>query len=138
MKILKYKGKMPLKNKIIIFAIALVLVVAVFVGIIYTVNEKARNWININILRKEVTEEDVATIEIDGDKTQYIYAYDKYITILCNGKLEIYNSYGNKTTELDVSISNPIFETNGQYLAIAENNGQNIYVISERKNNMGK
>ena len=138
MKILKFKGKMPLKNKLIISAVILVLLASISLIIVYAVNEEARNWININILRKEVTEEDVATIEIDRDKTKYIYAYDKYITILSNGKLTIYNGYGNKAAELDISISNPIFETNGQYLAIAENNGQNIYVISERKNIMGK
>ncbi len=138
MNILKYKGKMSLKNKIIIAAIILVAISALSVIITYIVNEEARDWININILKKEVTEEDIATIEIDGDKTQYIYAYDKYIVILCNGKLEMYNSYGSKAYELEVTISNPIFESNGQYLAIAENKGQNIYVISERKNIMGK
>lgn len=138
MRTLKYKRKMPLKNKIIIFAVAIVLISTITVVIMYTVNEEARNWINVNILKKEVTEEDIATIEIDGDKSQYIYAYDKYIIILCNGKLDIYNSYGNKTCELDVMISNPLFKSNGQYLAIAENKGQSIYVISERKNTMGK
>ncbi len=138
MEVLKYKSKVPLKNKLIIIALAIILISAISVCITYAVNEKARDWINMNILRKEVTEEDVATIEIDGDKNQYIYAYDKYITILCNGKLEIYNSYGNKSYELDVEISNPIFESDGQYLAIAENKGQNIYVISDRKSIVGQ
>ena len=132
MGVLKRRGKIPLRNKIIIALIILLLIAVVSIFIIYSVNEEARDWININILRKEVTEEDVATIEIDGDKTQYIYAYDRYITILSNGKLEAYNSYGNKAYELEITISNPIFGENGNYLAIAEKDGQNVYVVSER------
>lgn len=138
MKILKFKGKMPLKNKILIL-VGIVACIAI-IGIIttYIVNEEARNWININILKKEINEEDVATIKIDADKTQYIYAYDKYIVILCNGKLEIYNNYASKINELEISISNPIFEKNGNYLTIAETNGQKVYLISDRKDTMGK
>ena len=101
-------------------------------------NEDAREWININVLRKEINEDDVATIKIDADKTQYIYAYDKYIVILSGGKLEIYNNYASKINELEVSISNPIFDKNGNYLTIGETNGQKVYLISERKNSVGK
>jgi len=138
MKILKFKGKMPLKNKILI-TVGIVVCIAI-IGTIatYIVNEEVRNWININVLKKEINEEDVATIKIDADKTQYIYAYDKYIVILCNGKLEIYNNYASKINELEISISNPIFEKNGNYLTIAETNGQKVYLISDRKNTMGK
>lgn len=138
MKILKFKGKMSLKNKILIIIAILIVIAGISVGVVYAVNEEARNWININILRKEITEEDVATIQLDVDKTQYIYAYDKYITILCNGKLEMYNGYGSKDYELDVNVSNPIFDTSGSYLLIAENGGQNVYLISERKNSVAK
>ena len=137
MKVLKFKNKIPLKNKLLIALVILFLIVGITITIVYSVNEEIRDWININILNKEVTEEDVATIKIDVDKTQYIYAYDKYITILCNGKLEGYNSYGSKVYELDVQISNPIFKANGNYLAITENSGQKIYLIGDRKNSVG-
>lgn len=138
MKVLKFKGKMSLKNKILLIISILLIIAIISIGIVYVVNEEAREWININILKKEITEDDVATIQLDVDKTQHIYAYDKYISILCNGKLEIYNNYGAKQYELDINISNPIFATNGIYLLIAEKGGQNLYLISERKNSMGK
>ena len=137
MKILKFTNKIPLKNKILVAIIAIVAIFGITLAIIYSVNEDVREWININILNKEITEEDVATIKIDADKNQFICAYDKYIAILCNGKLEGYSSYGSKVYELDVQISNPMFKSNGEYLAIAENNGQKIYIIEERKNLMG-
>ncbi len=133
MKILKFKGKMSLKNKLLILLGIVVLIAIVSSVLVYILNEEAREWININILKKEIEEEDIATIELDVDKTEYIYAYDKYITILCNGKLSIYNSYGSKEAELDVQISKPIYEKNNNYLVIAENMGQKIYLIENNK-----
>ncbi|MCI9365536.1 MAG: hypothetical protein HFJ54_02745 [Clostridia bacterium] len=138
MKVLEFKGKMSLKNKMLIIVAIIIGLFTIGITITYMVNEEAREWININILKKEISEEDVATIAIDADKTQYIYAYDKYIVILCNGKLEVYNNYGTKINELEIAISHPIFAKNGNYLAIAETDGQKIYLVSERKNTMGK
>ena len=133
MKILKFKGKMSIKNKLLIIVGTVLLISLIIVFIIYAVNEEAREWININILRKEINEEDVASILIDTDKAQYIYAYDKYIAILCNGKLEIYNSFASKVTDIDIQVSNPIFATNGGYLVVAENGGQRVYLILDTK-----
>ena len=130
MKILKFKGKARFKNKLLMIFGVTFIVVAIIISIIYAVNEEAREWINVNILRKEVNEEDVASIVIDTDKSQAIYAFEKYIAVLCNGKLQIYNSYGAKAAELDMQISNPIFSSKGEYLAVAENGGQRVYLVS--------
>ncbi len=121
MKILEFKGKMQLKDKIIIVSVIISVIVIFSIMIMYMLNENVRDWININVLRKEITEDDVATIEIDSDKSQYFYAYDKYITILSNGKLEVYSNYASKIYEIEVGISNPIFNANGSSLIIAEN-----------------
>lgn len=137
MKILEFKGKMQLKDKILIVSVILLIIAIITIVTLYILNENVRDWININILRKEVTEDDVATIEIDSDKSQSFFAYDKYVTILYNGKLEIYNNYASKTYEIEIGISNPIFNASGSNLLIAENGGQKICLISERKNTMG-
>lgn len=137
MKVLQFKGKMPLKNKILTVLAIIIIVVIVIIITEYIFNEKAREWINIYILKKEITEDDVATIQIDADKVQHIYAYDKYIAILSNGKLEIYNNYAYKVSDIEIQISNPIFETKGMYLVIAEKDGQKIYLINERKSTLG-
>lgn len=131
MRVLKFKGKMSVKNRLLIIFGAILVVLFIAISIIYATNENAREWINVNILRKEVNEEDVASIVIDTDKSQSIYAFDKYIVVLCNGKLQIYNSYASKVTEIDMQISNPIFCANGEYLAVAENGGQKIYLVSD-------
>ena len=133
MKILEFKGKISLKNKILI-ALAIALTISIItIVLIYILNEPARDWINIHILRKEVTEDDIATISLDVDKDEYIHAYDRYISILSNGKLSIYNNYANKEAELDVSISKPTYDTNNNYMAIAETNGQKVYLITDTR-----
>lgn len=88
---------------------------------------------NKYILRKSVTEEDIATIELEVDKTQSIYSYDRFISVLEGGKLNIYNSYASKEAELEVAISNPIYASSSNYLAVAETGGQKLYFISDTK-----
>lgn len=133
MEILKFKGKISLKNKILIGVGISAVIIIVATILLYVLNANAREWINIYILRREVREDDVATIKLDVDKNQSIYAFDRYITILCNGKLSLYNSYASKEVELDISISNPIYDASNNYLAIAEKNGQKLYLVSEGK-----
>ena len=133
MKILKFKGKMSFKNKLLITLAVICVISGISIIIVYNTNEQVREWIDVNILKKEITEEDIATINLEVDSNQYIFAYDRYIAILCNGKLSIYNSYGNKETEFTIGISNPIYEANNNYLVIAEKNGEKIYLISDEK-----
>lgn len=133
MRVLRFKGNIPLRGKLLLVFVFILIIAGISISITYMVNEDVREWINVNILRKDITEDDVASIEIDSNKTQYIYAFDKYIAILGSGKLELYNSYASKTAELDVQVSSPIFDTNGTYLSIAENNGQRIYLVSDGK-----
>ena len=92
MKILKFKGKISLKNKILIGVGISAVIIIVTTILLYVLNANAREWININVLRKEINEDDVATIKIDADKTQYIYAYDKYIVILSHRQNNLYMS----------------------------------------------
>lgn len=133
MEILKFKGKISLKNKILIAATISLAIVFLTTTLIYIFNQNARDWMNIYILRKQVSEDDIATIELEADKTQYIYAYGRYISILCNGKLTIYNGYASKEAEMDLRIGNPIYDANHNYLAVAEKNGNKISFIEDTK-----
>lgn len=49
--------------------------------------------------------------------------------ILDQNVLKLYNKSGNQEHSLDIEISNPLFETNGDYLCIAEKDGQKLYLI---------
>ncbi len=119
------KGK--LKKHIIIAIITLIILV---LFLLYFFNPNFRNFITIYVFRKQVSQDKLASIALAEDESSFVYAYDKYITILNKNILYTYNASGNIASENDVSISSPIFSSNNKFLAIAENNGDAIYLIS--------
>lgn len=131
--IIPEKRKINIKKIAIITAIILITVLLIIVIGVYNTNRQARNWIDINIFRKEVLQDKVATIEINESEAASIYAFNKYIGILNKTKFTIYGNTGNKEKELDIQISNPIYSSENRFLAIAENKGQKIYSISDKE-----
>lgn len=126
------KRKINIK-KVIIIIIAIVIIVigTILIGL-YQTNRQARSWIDKNILRKEVLQDKVATIEVNESEAKSIYAFNKYIGILNKTKFSIYGNTGNKEKELDIQISNPIYSSENRFLLIAENKGQKIYSITDK------
>ena len=74
----------------------------------------------------------VATIELKEEQNN-IYAFNKYIGVLNKTKLNIYNQNGSTEAELEVQISNPLFNSANRFLAIAENQGQKFYLIEDKE-----
>lgn len=122
------------KKRFIIFIIlvAIIMLTAIF-SIIYVCNSKFRNWADMHILMRTVTEGNAASIDIDSNENISIYTYDKYVALLRDNKLEIYNSSAKQIESLDVTINDPLFTSNGKYVVIAENGKQKIYLISGTK-----
>lgn len=116
------------KLKIIILSIISIIVILVLAS--YTTNQDFRNYIDLNILGKQVTENSLETIEINSDDNPTIFAYDSYIGVLSKNNLNLYNSNSTIISELDIDISTPIVETNEQFAVIAENGGNKFYVIN--------
>lgn len=122
------------KKKIIISVIIALIVISIaIVSIIYMNNKDVREWIDKNILRKEVMQDKVATIELKEGENPNVYAFNKYIGILNKSKFSIYGNTGNKEKELEIQISNPIFDSANRFLAIAETKGQKFYVIADKE-----
>ena len=71
----------------------------------------------------------MVSIDIQSDMLQNIYAYDKYITILDNNKLNIYNSSGNLEKTADVEITEPLYNSNNRFLVVAEKDKEKFYFI---------
>ena len=115
-------------SKFLAFIIVVFLIV--FFTARYATDEDFRTLVDVNILKKEVAESTLTTIDIDLDSNPNIFAYDKYIAILSKNKLSEYTKDGNKIAELDVNISVPLIHTSEEYIVIAEKNGQKIYLIS--------
>ena len=128
----RVKNKINKKKIIIISIIAIILIAVITLAIVYTKNQQAREWIDKNIFRKEVMQDKVATIELKEEQNN-IYAFNKYIGVLNKTKLNIYNQNGSTEAELEVQISNPLFNSANRFLAIAENQGQKFYLIEDKE-----
>lgn len=119
------------KKKIIILIliIFIILLIAVF-SILYQRNETIRVFLDEYVFRKNVTENTLPKISVENTHT---FAFKDYIVVLDNNILDFYNKSATKVFSFeDIEISEPIFETNGDFLCIAEKNGSKIYLISNR------
>jgi len=122
------------KKKIVFIVLILLLIIAtITIHTVYCMNESFRNWVDIKILQKEILQGSTPTIEINRENNSNIYAFDKYIVILENKALKIYNSSGEEKATITTDISNPIFDTAGKYLAVAEKDGESVYLLEEEK-----
>lgn len=119
------------KTKLIVIGIALLVIASIVIVAFYISNEQVRVFIDRNILRKEVLENDVVKIELNMQQNSSVYAYYKYVTTLSKNTLTTYSATGKKEYEHEIPISNPIYASNNRFLVIAENKGSELYVVSE-------
>ena len=121
-------------TKLIILSLILLLIIAIIVMfIIYYNNVEFRTWCDENVIKKEILQYDVKTIEINKNDNVQVYAYDKYICILQKKKIDFYNRVGSKVGSIDIDIVNAEFVSAGRYLAISEKDGQKFYLISGKE-----
>ena len=113
------------KKRIIITVIIAIIIIALAVTIgVYKNNKEAREWIDKNIFRKEVIQDKATTIELKEGQNNNIYAFNKYIGILNKNKFTIYSNTGSQEQELEIQISNPLFNSSNRFLIIGETKGQ--------------
>lgn len=127
-------GKKINRKKIVISIIVLILIVLIAIAmIIYHVNKPVREWIDVNIFRKEVMQDNVLTIELKENQNSSVYAFNKYIGILNKNKFTMYGNTGGKEKELDIQISDPIWSSSNRFLAIAEKTGKKLYMLTDKE-----
>ena len=120
-------------NRIKTLRISILILIGVLFAILvarYVAEEEFRLWVDTNILKKELEQDTLSTIELNYDTTPSIFAYDKYVAVLNKNKLDLYTSDGTKNAELEVNISKPVTSSYGKYLVLAESNGSKLYLIS--------
>lgn len=128
------KPKKELNKKKILKLVIILLCIALVVSFItlYATNEKCREVFDKYVFRKEVQENNLPNIPIDSSKNSNVCTYDRYIGVLGQNVLKIYNKSGNQEHSLDIEISNPLFQSNGEYLCVAEKKGQKVYLIKNK------
>lgn len=125
--------KVNLRKIIITSAIAILIIAFIIIAIIYVKNTDFREWIDTNILRKEVNQDKLATIEIKEEDNAKMCAFNQYIGVLSRNEFKLYNNNGKEESKQTIEITNPIFSTKGRYLAIAENKGQKLYFMTDKE-----
>lgn len=95
----------------------------------YLINDEFRSEVDTRFLNKEISENETKFIEINSDTNPQVYAYSKYIAVLNKSVLSIYNQDSVQINKLDIDITTPYADSNDKYLAIAEKEGNQIYLI---------
>ena len=113
--------------------IILIAIVAISVIAVYVSNKEVREWIDVNIFKKEVVQDKVATIELNDIQNSNIYTFNQYIGILNKNKFSIYGNTGNEEKTLDIPITNPVFSSENRSLAIGDSGGQKVYLIEDQE-----
>lgn len=119
--------KLNKKKIFILILIILIVILTIVFSILYNKNMAVRVFFDKNIFRKNISENTLPKIDTEGC---YSYAFNNYIVALERNVLTYYNESANKTYTLDIDISEPIFESSGKYLCVAEKNGSKVYLIN--------
>ena len=79
-------------RKVVIICLITIFIIAVIVIIsLYIAEEGFRKWVDINVFRKDILSENTATIDLNVDKNNQIICFGKYIGILTEKNLKLYN-----------------------------------------------
>lgn len=125
------KKKVNKKKIIIITLISILILLVIIMSLIYVYNKQFRDIVDTYIFRKNIQENNGTIIEVPADiDTNNIIAYNKYVGILDKSILNIYSSNGRKDKEIEVQISNCIYDTENRFLIMAEKDGQQLTFIS--------
>lgn len=121
------------KKKIVVTTIIIVIMIVVLsMVVIYCNNRLAREWIDKNVFRKEVMQDNVSVIELKENQNASIQAFNKYIGVLNKNKFVIYSNTGNEEKTIELEVSNPIFNSANRFLVIAEKKGKKLYLITDK------
>lgn len=120
------------KKKFLIIGIVIIIIIIIILISLYISQKEFRDWIDANILGKNVTQDDVPTIKLNTDKTNQIYVYGRYLAILNDRKITLYNNYGQEVSTIEVNINTAIFNSKDRYLVVAEENGKEACLIYDQ------
>lgn len=117
----------------VIVIIAIILVAIVVLVSLYVGYKPFRDWADESILKKNMSQDDLNSINIENLEETSVIAYDKYIALLKGNNFKIYNSEAEQVDSITVDISKPISYNCKKYLILAEKEGKKIYFIQGDK-----
>ena len=122
--------KINKKNLIISICIIILILLLIISFSLYIANQNVRDFFDIYLFKKNISSNNSNKIDFNDDESTFVFAYDKYVAVLNKNTLSAYNSSGNKAFSLTAELSNPISSSANRFIALAEKDGQKIYLIS--------
>ena len=79
-----------LNKKKVALTISVIIIICIMIVLssIYITNIAFRNFIDTNIFKKNITENNATVIQIEKEKNPYFYAFDKYVVKLEENTLD--------------------------------------------------
>lgn len=121
--------KINKKKLIVVGIILIILILTALFSFLYFRIPSIRMFFDKYLFKKNVTE---GTLPYIPTESSDIYAFNNTLIEHYENTLTFYNKNAVKETSLDIKLVNPIIHTNGNYLLMAENNGQKLYLISNK------
>lgn len=121
--------KINKKKLVIAIIIASVIVIFAILFAIYVLNEQFRTFCDTYVFLKDIEENNLNSIEIENINSSNVFAFSNSIAIIKENTIKTYNMSGKEENNINVDITTPLVTTNSEYMAIAENFGQKIYLI---------
>ncbi len=127
------KNKDNITHKKISFGKACIVILIIFIATMilarYVADKEFRQYVDTNILQKEVSSENLNTIDINSENNPTICAIDNHIAVLSKSILEFYDTNAKLVNKIDINLASPITASCGSHLILAENSGNKIYAI---------
>jgi len=128
----KFKERRQAKRNIKLTIAILIVFTIIVIAALYLANNNFRRFVDINILKKEILEENALHLNLDVENLSYVGAFNNKIVTVDSGVLTFYNSNGKEDAKIDVLLSNPISDSKDKFLALADKGGDKVYLINDK------
>ena len=118
------------KNLIISICIIILILLLIISFSLYIANQNIRDFFDVYLFKKNISSSNSNKIDFNDDESTFVFAYDKYVAVLNKNTFSAYNSSGNKAFNLTTELNNPISSSANRFIALAEKDGQKVYLIS--------
>ena len=132
MRKIEQKQRNNTKRKLYLIVIAILAIVVCALIYLYKSNEYVKNFMDVYFFNRDVTDEDTTIIKLDSDKSNQVFVYGKYIAVLNDKNLDLYDSYGQQVDKINININTALYDSNNRYLVVGENGGNEVCLILDK------
>lgn len=120
------------KEYLKIILILIIIIIAVLVTV-YVGNQEFRQFIDINILKKEIAQNTSNSIFFSTTETPTVIPADAYVYSIQSGKFKVYDKESKEIGLQKVAVGNPIYVKIDKYVALSDRESTTIHLLENGK-----